>query len=650
MSGQFAIRPRSVHCPTPTGVLPHSSGSARAAPSALRHRPCSHPPCALTQVLSAAIMPETEAPGFGHFFARPGESARGKAHSMQARMRLWLISIIVLVVAAFIGVTEPVKFRDRTDPDTGKKVEPLKRVGPLRFYRPWIGLTLGLDLRGGSHLVLQVQPEGVFELASPELAKERTEDERSELYAEIVGLLSTEAIGTTKRDVELYEDRIRVRSRANDADEVKRQAEIIKGLLVERFPDIAPKVAELQPAPGDMPDTLKSIREILERRVDAYGLTEPLIQEQRPDRIIVELPGVKDPEQAKQLIRQTATLQFRHIPLKYGDAKRRPAISEVTGKKVFSFTDRKGDPVATTKVIEESEVVVTGRGLKPSSAQVFAVPGQETAVTFELQGQAADDFEDFTRKNVDHLMAIVLDNEVITCPSINEPIPGGNVSISGAFDSPEGMKEARNLRILLNAGALPLDLRYVEERTVSAQLGQDALVKSLWAGLVGLGVVLVFMVLYYRLPGLLADVALVCYVILLMGTMKLVNQVLTLPGILAVILSIGMAVDANIIIFERLKEEIRTGKTMRSAVEAGFKRAWAAILDSNVCSVGTGIVLFYFGTGPIKGFAVTLIIGVLVSLFTAVTVTRLFVNLVMRTGLARNLSLFGVAPSEVEGA
>ncbi len=569
---------------------------------------------------------------------------------MQARMRLWLIGIIVLVLAAFIGVTEPIKFRYRTDPDTGERVEPAKRVGPLLFYKPWIGLTLGLDLRGGSHLVLQVQPEGMFELASPELAKERTEEERSDLYTELVGTLTPEAIGTSKCDVELYEDRVRVRTRATDRDEVRRQAEVIEALLVERFPDIAPKVAELQPQPGDMPETLRSIREILERRVDAYGLTEPLIQEQRPDRIIVELPGVKDPEQAKELVKQTATLQFRHIPLKYGDADRRPEPSEVAGRKVFSFVDRKGDPVATAQVIRESQVVVTGRGLKPNSAQVVAVPGQETAVIFELQGQAAKDFEDFTRKSVDHLMAIVLDNEMITCPSINEPIPGGNVRISGAFDSPEGLKEARNLRILLNAGALPLDLKYVEERTVSAQLGQDALVKSLWAGLVGLGLVLVFMALYYRLPGLLADLALVCYVVLLMGAIKLVNQVLTLPGILAVILSIGMAVDANIIIFERLKEEIRTGKTMRSAVEAGFKRAWAAILDSNVCSVGTGIVLFYFGTGPIKGFAVALIIGVLVSLFTAVTVTRLFVNMIMRTGLARNVGLFGVTPSEVEGA
>ncbi len=172
--------------------------------------------------------------------------------------------------------------------------------------------------------------------------------------------------------------------------------------------------------------------------------------------------------------------------------------------------------------------------------------------------------------------------------------------------------------------------------------------------MIGLGAVLVFMALYYRLLGLLADVALVMYCILLLGLMKVISTVamwtLTLPGILAVILSIGMAVDANIIIFERLKEEIRTGKTMRSAVEAAFKRAWTAILDSNACSIGTGVVLYYFGTGPIQGFAVALIIGVLVSLFTAVTVTRLFVDMVMQTQMARNVSLFGVAPSEIEGA
>jgi len=268
-------------------------------------------------------------------------------------------------------------------------------------------------------------------------------------------------------------------------------------------------------------------------------------------------------------------------------------------------------------------------------------------VTFVLRGDARKEFERFTRANIRVYLAVVLDGQMISCPVIKSAIPGEGV-IEGGFDRPGGLEEARDLSILLNAGALPFDLEYVENRTVSPELGEDALRKSLAAGLVGMAAVLVFMVLYYRLPGLLADIALVMYCVLLMGAIRLVNQVLTLPGILAVIISIGMAVDANIIIFERLKEEIRTGKTLRSAVEAAFKRAWTAILDSNVCSIGTGIVLFYFGTGPIKGFAVALIIGVTVSLFTAVTVTRLFMSLAIESRLASNLALFGVSPREVQ--
>jgi preprotein translocase subunit SecD len=211
------------------------------------------------------------------------------------------------------------------------------------------------------------------------------------------------------------------------------------------------------------------------------------------------------------------------------------------------------------------------------------------------------------------------------------------------------MEKAQELAVLLNAGALPYDLEYVENRTVSPEYGRGALQASLLAGIVGLGLVLIFMVLYYRLPGLLADLALIIYIILLLGGIRLVNQVLTLPGILAVIITIGMAVDANIIIFERLKEEIRSGKTLRSAVEAAFKRAWTAILDSNVCTIGTGVVLFIFGTGPIKGFAVALIIGVLVGLFTAVSVTRLFMSMTVESSFARNTSLFGVSPGEMKG-
>lgn len=564
---------------------------------------------------------------------------------MHARMRWWLLSVVALVVISLIGVLEPVKLQERTNPDTGEVLPPLKQIGPFRFYRPHLGITLGLDLRGGTHLVLEAQREGFFEFSTAELTDQLPEEEQNALYAEIVGLLPPEEIGTKKREVRLQGQRIVVRTRAQDEDDVKRQGEVIKARLIERFPDLEAKDEQLISITRD---NLMSIERILTNRVDAYGVAEPVIQRKPPNRLIVELPGVKDPEKAKDLIRKTAVLEVRHIPKKYAWGKRGPAVSAVRGREVFTFTDPSGNEVATEQVIDESPVIVTGRDLRPNSSRVISVPGRETAVTFELdQGPAREEFEKFTRGHVSHFLAIILDEQMISCPIILTAIPGDG-EISGGFDRAGGLERARDLSILLNAGALPLDLEYVENRTVSAQLGQDALTKSLWAGLLGLAVVLLFMVAYYRLPGLLADAALVIYCILLLGAIRLVGQVLTLPGILAVILSIGMAVDANIIIFERLKEEIRTGKTMRSAVEAAFKRAWAAILDSNICSIGTGIVIYWFGTGPIKGFAVALIIGVAVSLFTAVTVTRLFVNLILETGLSRNTALFGVAPSEVE--
>jgi len=567
---------------------------------------------------------------------------------MQARIRWWLFGIIALVLVSLVGVLEPVKLRERTDPNTGDTVPPLKQIGPLRFYRPHIGLKLGLDLRGGSHLVLQALPEGLYEFTIPELAESLTEERRAELYGEIVSLLPRETIGTEKRNVEIRDQRLVVRTRVTDEADMVRQGEVMEGLLAEGFPGLEKKVAEFQPITRD---SLVSIERIIENRVNPYGVTEPIIQRQPPDRIVVELPGMRDPEQAKNMIRQTAVLEWRHVPRKYAFGERGPEVSTVDDREVFTFVDPAGNEVPTSDVIDESPVIVTGRDLKPESSRVISMPGQPTAVSFDLPGEAGEVFEDFTRGHVRHFLAVVLDGQMISCPVIKSTIPGGDGVISGGFDdvSMGGLERARDLSILLNAGALPFDLEYVEDRTVSAQLGQDALVKSLWAGLIGLALVLVFMAAYYRVPGLVANVALVMFLILLMGMIKLVNQRLTLPGILAVILSIGMAVDANIIIFERLKEEIRTGKTMRSAVDAAFKRAWAAIVDSNVCSIGTGIVLYVFGTGPIKGFAVALIIGVGVSLFTAVTVSRLLMNMLVGTRLARNVSLFGVRPSEVEG-
>jgi protein-export membrane protein SecD len=565
---------------------------------------------------------------------------------MQARTRWWLVGVLLLVLASAVGVAEPVKLRDRRDPNTGRALRPLYRMGPFRFYKPHFGITLGLDLRGGSHLVLQAQGRAIYEFTAKRLTEAMSEDERTELFAQVAETLSPEAIGTTKRDIQLRSDRIVVETRLLPGTNIKQQSEKMKALLAVQFPDVEAKRAEPQEITNE---NLTSIEAIIDSRVNAYGVTEPVIQRQPPDRLIVELPGIKDPEKAKQFIRQTAILELRQIPKKYAFGEdRRPEQSTVAGQLEFTFTDPTGKEVPTKQVIDESPVIVTGRDLKPNS-RVVSVAGRPTAVTFELQSDAAQTFETFTRGHVKHYLAIVLDGKMITCPVIRDTIRQHG-EISGGFDQPGGLEEANELKILLNAGALPFDLEYIESRTVSAQLGQDALMKSLYAGLIGLVLVLVFMAGYYRLPGLLADAALLIYIVLLLGAIKLVGQVLTLPGILAVILSMGMAVDANVIIFERLKEEIRAGKMMRSAVEAAFTRAWTAILDSNVCSMGTGVVLFWFGTGPIKGFAVALIIGVAVSLFTAVTVTRLFMNMIVGISLADNVGLFGVSPRELERA
>jgi protein-export membrane protein SecD len=565
---------------------------------------------------------------------------------MQARLRWWLLGVLVLVIVSLLGVFEPIKFRARRDPDTGKVVAPIKKLGPVYLYKPALGLKLGLDLRGGMHLVLQAQNEAVFRYTAPALQQPMSEERSAELYTQIVNALPMYDLGTEKRtvDLDLNNAQVVIHTRAEDKAEMNRQAKKILPQLAKALPGVKqtedPQLVEIDR------EKLGQIQEILSRRVDAFGVAEPIIQA-LPDqkRIIVELPGEKNPKKAQEIVKETAVLEFRWVPKKYAYGKHGP---EQEPGRDYVFTDETGKEASAEKVLDESPVIVTGKDLKPNSSEVKTYVGQPTAVTFVLQGKARDTLKDFSRKHVSYYLAIVLDRKLIMVPIIKGVLPGEGV-IEGGFDQPGGMEEAKELSILLNAGALPFDLEYVENRTVSPEYGKGALRASLFAGMIGLLVVLIFMVGYYRLPGLLADVALIVYIILLLGAIRLVNQVLTLPGILAVIISIGMAVDANIIIFERLKEEIRTGKTLRSATEAAFKRAWTAILDSNVCSIGTGIVLFMFGTGPIKGFAVALIIGVAVSLFTAVTVTRLFMTLVLDTKMAHNTALFGVSAKEIEG-
>ena len=345
-------------------------------------------------------------------------------------------------------------------------------------------------------------------------------------------------------------------------------------------------------------DAINRSIQIIERRVNELGLTEPVIQRQGKDKIIVELPGVKDPEKAIAMLGKTAMLEFKDMDGNTG----------LTGKDLQdskASADQSGNPVVTLKFNEEG----------------------------------AKKFADMTARNVGKQIAILLDGQVLTAPRVNEPIiTGGNAQITGSKDA----KEAEHLAILLRSGSLPVKLEVVENRTVGPTLGQDAKDASVKAFAIGLAGVFLFMLLYYRLSGLVADIVLLLYTLLLLAVMKGLNATLTLPGIAGIILSIGMAVDANVLIFERFKEEVKAGKTLRAAVSSGFSRAFTTILDSNVTTLMAAAVLFYLGTGPIKGFAVTLALGVLISMFTAVTVTKFILSALIGSRFFTNPAWYGV--------
>jgi len=352
-------------------------------------------------------------------------------------------------------------------------------------------------------------------------------------------------------------------------------------------------------------DALNRSVKIIERRVNELGLTEPVIQRQGKDRIIVELPGVKDPEKAIAMLGRTALLEFK----------------DMSGK-----------------------TVMTGKDLKDSKATV----GQngKPVVGLDFSEEGGKKFALLTSQNIGKQISILLDGEVLTSPVVNEAITGGKAQISGS----RNVEEAERLAILLRSGSLPVQLQMLENRTVGPTLGQDSKDKSVKAFAIGLAGIFIFMAVYYRASGVVADIVLLLYTLLLLAIMRGLNATLTLPGIAGIILSIGMAVDANVLIFERFKEEIQSGKTLRSAIEAGFSRAFVTIFDSNITTIMAAAVLFYLGTGPIKGFAITLALGVVISMFTALTVTRYMLRFLVASNITSNPVFYGASAPKKEVA
>ena len=344
-------------------------------------------------------------------------------------------------------------------------------------------------------------------------------------------------------------------------------------------------------------DAMNRVVTIMEKRVNALGLTEPIIQREGERRVIIELPGVKDPDAAIKTIGKTAMLEFKD---------------------------------------EDGNTVLTGTDLKDAQAATNQQNGQNV-VNLEFTDEGAKKFADLTTKNVGRTIAILLDGEVLTAP--NEPILGGKAEISGQ----KTLEEAQNLAVVLRSGALPVKVNIIETRTVGPTLGQDSKDKSEFAFAIGLGAVLLFMILFYRMSGFIADIALMAYTLMLLGLLYLLDATLTLPGVAGIILSIGMAVDANVLIFEHFKEEYQIqGKTLRLSMESGFKRAFTTIFDSNITTIIAAAVLFFLGTGTIRGFAITLGLGTVLSMFTAITLTHYMLKLMVDSKLFEKPGAYGV--------
>jgi preprotein translocase subunit SecD len=469
-------------------------------------------------------------------------------------------------------------------------------------------MNLGLDLQGGMHLVLEVEAEKAVDSTTDRLVTEVSE-----------GLAKLALPNLEVRKV--AHDQLVVS--VADAGRIEAVAEAMKA-----FPSLVPQGArggtELsykldgQRVKRLMDNAIEQALETIRNRVDEFGVAEPTIQRQGSRNIVVELPGIKDAARAVQLIGKTARLEFRLVD------EQRSAEEALKGKVPEGAevlyerkVNKQTGEVTRVPFLIRKQVLLTGDALTDAEVRIGS-QFNEPYVSIEFDREGARRFERITSENVGKRLAIVLDDTVYSAPVIRERIAGGQAQITGSFT----FEEASDLAIVLRAGALPAPVRIEYESIVGPSLGQDSIQQGLMAGLIGSIIIVLFMLTYYRLSGVVASVALALNILLLLAGLGYFHATLTLPGIAGIVLTLGMAVDANVLIFERIREELRLGKPPRAAVEAGFSRAWSAILDGNVTTLIAAAMLFQFGTGPIKGFAVTLSLGLLANLFTAVFVCK----------------------------
>lgn len=511
----------------------------------------------------------------------------------------------------------------------------------LKAVMPNKGITLGLDLQGGIHLVMEVDEDRAVEIAV-----DRSVVSLQDLLVDKkIPVESVTRTGPTQVTIQFQNAELKAQIQkmlddyptfieTESAGSSNRLVWELRELEVKRIKDSA----------------INQALETIRNRIDQFGVAEPMVQRQGLKQIVVQLPGVKEPKRAKDLIKETALLEFKMLDednqLKLDLPARIPKEKEAEILKEAEAKLPVGDQILFERAVDKDtgreyripylvkkRVMLTGDVLSDARVSIGQFNDPYVSITFDAKG--GREFERITGDNVKKRMAVVLDNTIYSAPVIQERITGGRAQITGTFS----MQEASDLAIVLRAGALPAPLKIIQDLTVGPSLGKDSIDKGVQATLFAGALVVVFMMVYYRTSGVIADFALALNLLCLIGALSALNATLTLPGIAGIVLTIGMGVDSNVLIFERIREELRLGKAVRLAVDGGYQKALLTIVDSHVTTLITGVALFLFGTGPIKGFAVTLCLGIGINLFTALVGTKAVFDLMNQRHKVEQLSI-----------
>ena len=541
--------------------------------------------------------------------------------------RLTLLFLVIVVSAiVFLPSYQPVY---RALPAWAKSILPNR------------GITLGLDLQGGIHLVMEVDEDRAVEIAV-----DRSVNSLQDLLVD--KKIPVESVKRTGHGT--------ITIQFQNAD-VKAQVQ----KLIDDYPTFVEKDAAGSPnslvwelreqeIKRIKDSAINQALETIRNRIDQFGVAEPIVQRQGLKQIVVQLPGVKDPKRAKDLIKETALLEFKMLDednqMKLDLPARIPKEKEAEILKQFEGKLPEGDQILFERAVEKDtgreyripylvkkRVMLTGDVLSDARVSIGQFNDPYVSITFDSKG--GREFERITGDNVKKRMAVVLDNTIYSAPVIQERITGGRAQITGTFTT----QEANDLAIVLRAGALPAPLKIIQDLTVGPSLGKDSIEKGVQSTLFAGVLVVLFMIVYYRLSGVIADFALILNLVCLMGALSALTATLTLPGIAGIVLTIGMGVDSNVLIFERIREELRGGKAVRMAVDGGYNKALLTIIDSHVTTLITGVALFLFGTGPIKGFAVTLCLGIAINLFTALVGTKVIFDIMNQRQKVEQLSI-----------